>query len=62
MRLRPLQEWLCDGCGAVIPEVAGGWVEWLLDMSCLKSSGFRIVHEQQHSPRHPYSTCYTGPL
>ena len=58
IRLKPLQQWLCDECGEVIEEPAHGYLEWLQDDSH-KAYGFRIVHHAPRSPRRPSGgDCY----
>jgi hypothetical protein len=57
MKLKPLEEFLCDSCGEVIRTLAEGWLEWLEDPASLKDYDFRIVHHSLSSPRGP-GGCY----
>ena len=53
MKLKPLEQWICDGCGEVIEKPEDGWFEWLTDIDdCRTVYGFRIVH---HATKSPYS-------
>lgn len=64
MKLKPLQQWICDACGEVIESPEQGWIEWLTDTTELNSKnqfyhhGFKIVHHAAYSPRKPHGTCY----
>lgn len=45
MRLRPLEQWICDACGQRIESPHAGWIEWLAGSTPgTKAHGFRIVH------------------
>lgn len=59
MRLKPLQQWVCDRCHGVIEKPQDGWLEWLSELPDLTYSGFKIVH---HAPASPYKPkngdCY----
>lgn len=45
MRLRPLEQWICDACGQRIERPHAGWIEWLAGPTRgTKAHGFRIVH------------------
>jgi hypothetical protein len=50
MKLKPLQQFICDECGDLIKKVDDGWLEWI-DDSKTPIHGFRIVHIQGASPR-----------
>lgn len=50
MRLKPLEQWICDECNEVIAKVGDGYVEWLHPLDG-KAHGFRIIHHAPHSPR-----------
>ena len=54
--LRPLEQWICDGCNELIENPEHGWLEWLSG-SQLKQKDFRIVHHVTYSPRKPRG-CY----
>ncbi len=43
MGLKPLREFVCDKCGALIEKVEDGWLEWFDDYK-KPAHGFRIVH------------------
>jgi hypothetical protein len=49
MKLKPLEQWICDACGNVIENPNDGWLEWLEDENH-KAYGFRIVHHLSASP------------
>lgn len=49
MRLKPLEEWICDTCKKVISRPEQGQVEWLRDEED-KVHSFRICHNAVHSP------------
>jgi hypothetical protein len=49
MRLKPLEQWICDTCGEVIQSVDDGWVEWTRDDKG-RRFGFRICHHATASP------------
>ena len=57
IRLKPLEQWVCDECGEVIEEASHGYLEWVVDADT-RAHGFRIVHQAHHSPRQPGSDCY----
>jgi hypothetical protein len=50
VKLKPLQQSICDECGGLIKKVDDGWLEWI-DDSTTSIRGFRIVHVQGASPR-----------
>jgi len=50
MKLKPLQQFICDECGDVIEKVDDGWLEWFDDTKN-PIHGFRIVHVSGASPR-----------
>jgi hypothetical protein len=59
MRLKPLHQWICDGCQDLIAEPTHGHLEWLaLEEDHFKAHGFRIVHHSPRSPRRPAGNCY----
>ena len=59
MRLKPLEQWVCDECGQMIDEAEDGWLEWKTYRSGgAKYGDFRIVHNTAGSPRYPYGDCY----
>jgi len=41
------RQFVCDGCGRIIPSAREGFVEWLTDIGG-KHHGFRIIHAQQN--------------
>ena len=53
--LKPLQEWICDGCGEVIEKPQDGWVGWYEEDG--KFHGFEIIHHVDASPRGGRSGC-----
>ena len=60
MKLQPLKQWICDYCGEVIEKPEHGWLEWLSEEGedQYLDHGFRLVHNEQHSPRKPEGSCY----
>lgn len=64
MKLKPLEQWICDGCGEIIDSPEHGMVEWLSRSSAIPSGppfrvkGFRVVHVAAYSPRWPNGSCY----
>ncbi|MBI2873378.1 MAG: hypothetical protein HYY00_09360 [Chloroflexi bacterium] len=59
MKLKPLEQWVCDFCGEVIERPEQGWIEWLADPSDgFRQEGFKIVHYAPYSPRKPRGRCY----
>jgi hypothetical protein len=60
MKLKPLKQWICDGCHQIIEDPEQGWVEWLtvLVEDSVRNKEFRIVHHAEYSPRKPHSNCY----
>lgn len=58
MKLRPLEQWICDFCGEIIEAPDQGWLEWLADGGVGPFKDFKIVHHQINSPRHPNENCY----
>lgn len=60
MKLKPLEQWICDNCGQLIENTEHGWLEWLSEQGArqLPYHGFKIVHHASHSPRKPYGNCY----
>jgi hypothetical protein len=58
VKLKPLQQFICDECGGLIKKVDDGWLEWI-DDSRTPIHGFRIVHAQGASPRlNQGGNCY----
>lgn len=52
MRLKPLQQFICDKCGNLIKSPKEGWLEWIVSASPDNTlHGFRIVHTAAASPR-----------
>jgi hypothetical protein len=60
MKLKPLQQWICDKCGGLIEKPSDGWLEWLGDGATFKHSGFKIVHHStpEHRKGEGGATCY----
>jgi hypothetical protein len=60
MKLQPLNQWICDHCGKVIDKSEHGCLEWLSEKmeDQYLNHGFKLVHNKQHSPRNPESSCY----
>jgi hypothetical protein len=58
MKLRPLEQFICDECGELIEKPEDGWLEWIDD--CKNPiHGFRIVHADGASPRrNSGKNCY----
>ncbi len=50
MKLKPLQQFICDECRGAIENVDDGWLEWFDDYKN-PTYGFRIVHVSGASPR-----------
>jgi hypothetical protein len=50
MKLRPLEQFICDECGGLIEKLEDGWLEWLSPPN-KPVHGFRIVHSAEKSPR-----------
>ena len=59
MKLKPLQQWICDYCGEVIISPKDGWLEWLHDGQ-FRAHGFKIVHHRPASPRKDGCYHYTN--
>jgi hypothetical protein len=58
MKLKPLQQFICDECGEVIKKVEDGWLEWIHERRG-PIHGFRIVHIVRASPRFKKGgSCY----
>jgi hypothetical protein len=49
MKLKTLQQWICDTCGEIIADPSQGYVEWLTGEDRL-AHGYRIVHHAPYSP------------
>jgi hypothetical protein len=47
MNIEATKQWYCDSCGLIIEKVEDGWFEWFADTETNKSTGFRIVHDNQ---------------
>jgi len=43
MKLKPLEEWICDKCSQVIEGPENGYMEWI-HFAGKKAYGFKIVH------------------
>jgi len=56
MKLKPLEQWVCDSCGEIIENVEDGWVEWIKDEDN-RNMQFHIVHLAPKSPRFPDGYC-----
>ena len=50
LKLKPLQQWICDYCGKVISTPEDGSLEWLDDQQH-RAHGFKIIHRLPASPR-----------
>jgi hypothetical protein len=50
MKLKPLEQFICDECGELINKIEDGWFEWI-DNAGNPIHGFRIVHANGRSPR-----------
>lgn len=50
MKLKPMEQFICDECGEVIEKIEDGWLEWI-DVLNKPIYGFRIVHVSGRSPR-----------
>ena len=50
MKLKPLQQFICDECQGVIERIEDGWLEWFDGLEN-PIRGFRIVHFSGASPR-----------
>jgi hypothetical protein len=58
MKLRPLEQFICDECENLIEKVEDGWLEWLSPPD-KAVHGFRIVHVAGASPRFKQGgNCY----
>ena len=59
--LKPLTQFYCDCCGAIIKEPSQGRVEWLWVFDQVKADYIakehRIIHDAGYSP-HPRMNCY----
>jgi hypothetical protein len=53
IKLKPLEQFICDYCGYVINSIEDGWVEWLTEITedGFREHGFKIVHHAPSSPR-----------
>jgi hypothetical protein len=49
MKLKPLEQFICDECGGLIKKVEDGWLEWINPPN-KPVHGFRIVHNAASSP------------
>jgi hypothetical protein len=58
MKLKPLQQWICDTCHGLIESPQDGFLEWLLDDDQQRRLDFRIVHRKSKSPRRTAEGCY----
>ena len=59
MKLKPLQQWICDKCGHVIEKSSDGWLEWLGEPETFKHSAFKIVHHSNPDTRKAHGgNCY----
>jgi hypothetical protein len=60
MRLKPLEQFICDYCHEVINNVEEGWVEWLTEITenGFRNYGFKIVHHALYSTRGARGHCY----
>ncbi len=47
MKLKPLEEWICDSCGEVVvaDQTGSGYLQWA-EMPSDLAGGFRIVHNK----------------
>ena len=50
MKLKPLQQFICDKCRELIKSPTDGWLEWLHSNDDRTTHGFRVVHNGQASP------------
>ena len=58
MKLRPLEQFICDECGELIEKIEDGWLEWIDDRK-KPIHAFRIVHASGASPRkNSGKNCY----
>lgn len=57
MKLKPLEQWICDECGELIASPGDGYVEWISERLG-DAHGFRIVHHAPRSPLRPDGNCY----
>jgi hypothetical protein len=55
MRLRPLEQFVCDTCNQIIDSPEQGYIEWIDDK---KARRFNIVHHSLYSPLKPNRSCY----
>ena len=49
--LKPLEEWICDVCGDVIPSAEKGYVIWQTDND-LRPYNFKIIHQGRCDLKH----------
>ena len=58
MKLRPLEQWICDVCGEVIECPKDGYVQWHRNSNS-EIDDFVIVHHHTASPKkHTRDGCY----
>ena len=55
MLLKPLNQWICDGCGDIISTPEHGYLEWLCEDN--KAYSFRIVHNNYYHVRLDGKIC-----
>ncbi|MEK7449470.1 MAG: hypothetical protein AAB019_08300 [Planctomycetota bacterium] len=60
MKLQPLKQWICDGCGKIIKDIEDGYIEYIegVEGNHYKAKDFRIVHHASKSPKKPDGNCY----
>ena len=49
MKLKPLEQWICDSCGEVINSPSEGYVQWQRNDN-LYIEDYKIVHHKKYSP------------
>lgn len=54
MRLKPLEQWICDSCGEIIEDIKDGWLEWVHEMG-QRARDFHIVHRADRCFHHTHA-------
>lgn len=61
MKLKSLEQFICDYCGGIIEKPEEGWLEWITEYDKERGTyiahGYRIVHHAMFSPRKS-GNCY----
>jgi hypothetical protein len=58
LNMAPLNEWLCDSCGEIIPGPDRGYLEWYKKINSEEEAGFIIVHQPSQSCQYDDKKLY----